>query len=72
MLRCEACGASLARRPAGERQRAKCAQCRGQPQVKPAPKLPPKQLKEQPMRGQHYDKSWLADQLAPPKLPWQS
>jgi hypothetical protein len=68
MLRCEACGASLAKRPAGERQPTKCAQCRGRPQVKPAPK----QRGEQPMRGQSYEAEWLAEQLKPPRMPWDT
>ena len=29
-------------------------------------------LTERPMRGQDYEKDWLADQLAPPKLPWDT
>jgi hypothetical protein len=66
MLRCEACGASLARRPAGERQPTKCAQCRGQPQVRP--KLPPKQQGEQSTRSQSYDAEWLKL----PRMPWDT
>jgi hypothetical protein len=69
MLRCDACGASLAKRPVGERQPTRCALCRGQPQVKQVQKLPPKQ---QPMRGQSYDEEWLAAQLKPPRMPWET
>jgi hypothetical protein len=65
MLRCESCGAGLAKRPAGERQPTRCARCRGQPQVKPVPKPPPKQRGERPTV-----QSYGADALAMPKLPW--
>jgi hypothetical protein len=72
MLRCALCGVGLARRPAGERQPTKCALCHGQPQVKPAPQPPPKQQGVQPMRSQSYETEWLAEQLKPPRMPWDT
>ena len=64
--RCPTCGVELAdgrRRYCSDECKAK----RNGHDPKPLP-----DLTERPMRGQDYEKDWLADQLAPPKLPWET
>jgi hypothetical protein len=69
---CAECGVALPAKTGPGRRSTRCDECRGQKRngqaSAPLPDLKPEQ---RPMRSQDYEKDWLAEQLTPPKLPWQ-
>jgi hypothetical protein len=68
---CSRCGAPLPANSGPGRPRSLCDDCRGQKRNGHDPK-PLADLKERPMRAQSYEAEWLAEQLRPPRLPWES
>ena len=67
---CVECGAALPAKTGPGRRSTRCDACKPKRNGHDPKPLP--DLTERPMRGQDYEKDWLADQLAPPKLPWET
>jgi hypothetical protein len=70
---CSRCGAPLPASSGPGRPRTLCDECRGQKRNgqagAPLPDLKPAQG---PMRSQSYEAEWLAEQLKPPRMPWDT
>jgi hypothetical protein len=68
---CSRCGGPLPASSGPGRPRTLCDECRGRKRNGHDPK-PLADLKERPMRGQSYEAEWLAEQLKPPRMPWDT
>jgi hypothetical protein len=68
---CIECGDPLPAKTGPGRRPTRCERCRRSKHNGHDPK-PLADLKERPMREQSYEAEWLAEQLKPPKMPWDT